>query len=233
MHILYSRQLFCALTRRYLNRIPEEVRHHISGKRYKKALLECEWKSFIALPLVITATNVDKCGERELSSEFRGKHQNKSTSAQAPVQETDKAGRNTTIPNFEKGNFASPTVLLNTDTEVSDFTLTPPVLEEEGEEEEDEEDAMEVNGVLSDGESAGEEGSVVEFKAGQRANGEDSTENSQGQSLSRKKRKRERRIQVVKKLLKMRRSKVSFQPLLWLQVNYCFFVFFVFFLGSN
>lgn len=34
--------LFCALTNRYINRKPDEVKGHTSGKKYKKALEQCE-----------------------------------------------------------------------------------------------------------------------------------------------------------------------------------------------
>ena len=33
---------FCALTNRYINRKPDEVKGHTSGKKYKKALEQCE-----------------------------------------------------------------------------------------------------------------------------------------------------------------------------------------------
>lgn len=34
--------LFCAVTNRYINRKPDEVKGHMSGKKYKKALEQCE-----------------------------------------------------------------------------------------------------------------------------------------------------------------------------------------------
>lgn len=41
--VLSSRDmLFCALTNHYINRKPDEVKGHTSGKKYKKALEQCE-----------------------------------------------------------------------------------------------------------------------------------------------------------------------------------------------
>ena len=39
---LCRKMLFCTLTNRYVSMEPVEVRGHIDGKRYKKALEECK-----------------------------------------------------------------------------------------------------------------------------------------------------------------------------------------------
>ena len=40
--MLCRRQLFCALTNRYMNRKPAEVTLHLQGKRYRRAMEKCE-----------------------------------------------------------------------------------------------------------------------------------------------------------------------------------------------
>ena len=43
VHVCLCRKmLFCTLTNRYVSMEPVEVRGHIDGKRYKKALEECK-----------------------------------------------------------------------------------------------------------------------------------------------------------------------------------------------
>jgi hypothetical protein len=47
-----SHQLYCRLTRRYINNIPEHVERHRSGKKFKRALQRC--KCIAALFFTIT-----------------------------------------------------------------------------------------------------------------------------------------------------------------------------------
>ena len=63
--VLCRYQLFCALTNRYVNRKPEEVRGHIQGRRYQKALLECKNckgdffpEDFLKVPVILRRNEV-------------------------------------------------------------------------------------------------------------------------------------------------------------------------------
>ena len=49
MVVVQRRQLFCALTNRYMNRNPAEVELHLKGKRYRRALDNCKSLSVTGL----------------------------------------------------------------------------------------------------------------------------------------------------------------------------------------
>lgn len=42
IHHFLRKQLYCALTNRYINRKPAEVTLHLEGRRYKQALQKCK-----------------------------------------------------------------------------------------------------------------------------------------------------------------------------------------------
>lgn len=62
-----SKQLFCKLTLRHLNRQPHHVLRHVNGKRFKKALSKCQYHTnstctvFLFNPVLLMWCRV-KCG---------------------------------------------------------------------------------------------------------------------------------------------------------------------------
>lgn len=66
-----SKQLFCKLTLRHLNRQPHHVLRHVNGKRFKKALSKCQYHTnstctvFLFNPVLLMWCRV-KCGCHQL-----------------------------------------------------------------------------------------------------------------------------------------------------------------------
>ena len=75
MVVVQRRQLFCALTNRYMNRKPAEVELHLKGKRYRRALDNCKSLSVTGLmnAQVSSCVHIDNAGRLSLFEERFGK----------------------------------------------------------------------------------------------------------------------------------------------------------------
>ncbi|XP_072548847.1 surfeit locus protein 2 [Salminus brasiliensis] len=75
--------LFCKLTLRHINRVPEHVLRHVNGKRYKKALTyyeECMKKGEKFVPARLRATNRPKHTDDDMERDREKGHKQKQDS---------------------------------------------------------------------------------------------------------------------------------------------------------
>ncbi|XP_072908407.1 surfeit locus protein 2 [Hemitrygon akajei] len=66
-------QLFCKLTIRHINKIPQHVLRHVNGKRYQKALQKYEESVALGVPYVPASLSQKKNRTRESGKESRPK----------------------------------------------------------------------------------------------------------------------------------------------------------------